>query len=241
MSASLPSVALVGDYSPDAPAHRAIPRAFELISSESGLTVTWRWIGTSEISDPVRDLAEFSAVWLVPASPYKNMAGALAAVRWAREKRRPFLGTCGGFQHALIEFARNVAGLTEADHVESNPTASVPLITSLNCALVEEAAPLHFIPGSLIHQAYGRLASEEKYRCSFGPNPTYLDALETAGLVFTAFDDDGAIRAVELPSAVHPFFVGTLFQPERAALRGEPPPLVRAFVTTILRHENLPR
>jgi CTP synthase (UTP-ammonia lyase) len=234
MTRPAPAIALVGDYSPRVPAHGAIPRAFALIAVETGFSFTWRWTETAAIRDARQDLAAFSAVWLVPASPYKNMAGALSAVRWARETRRPFLGTCGGFQHALIEFARNVAGLNAADHAETNPAASVPLITHLGCSL-DRPAPVHFAPGSLIREAYARASADEGYRCSFGPNPVYRGALEGAGLRFTAFDDDGAIRAAELLSGVHPFFVGTLFQPERAALLGEIPPLVRAFVqATIL-------
>lgn len=201
----------------------------------------WRWVGTTDVRDAARDLAEFSAVWLVPASPYKSMSGALDAVRWARETRRPFLGACGGFQHALIEFARNVAGLRDADHAESNPFASVLMVTLLGCAL-DDIAPLRFVPGSLIHEAYGSGSAQEAYRCSFGPNPLYRGALEDAGLHFTAFDEhDNAIRAAELPREIHPFFVGTLFQPERAALRGETPPLVRAFVKAVTAHENSSR
>jgi CTP synthase (UTP-ammonia lyase) len=229
------AIALVGDYAPSVLAHQAIPRALESIRTSDGLDLMWRWVGTPEVTDAPRDLAEFSAVWVVPASPYKNMAGALAAVRWARETRRPFLGTCGGFQHALIEFARNVAGLADADHAETNPSGSLLVVTQMSCSLDSQAAPLHFTPGSLIHRAYGSATAKEGYRCSFGPNPAYRETLERAGLRFTAFDDDGAIRAAELPQATHPFFVGTLFQPERAALRGETPPLVRAFVEAIAR------
>jgi CTP synthase (UTP-ammonia lyase) len=227
-----PAIALVGDYSANVPAHQAIPRAFELIRAATGQEIESHWIGTPDVKDAARDLAGFSAVWLVPASPYKNMAGALAAVRWARETRRPFLGTCGGFQHALIEFARNVAGVRDADHAESNPNASELVIMALHCAL-DQLAPMRFTPGSVIERAYGRISAEERYRCSFGPNPLYRPTLERAGLHFTAFDDNGAIRAAELAEATHPFFVGTLFQPERAALEGTIPPLVAAFVRAV--------
>jgi len=143
---SLPTIALVGDYSPQVPAHVAIPRAFELIRAAGGGEVSWRWVATTEIQDAARDLAPFSAVWLVPASPYKNMAGALAAVRWARETRRPFLGTCGGFQHALIEFARDVAGIREADHAESNPHGTELVVTALGCSLVDSARTAAILP-----------------------------------------------------------------------------------------------
>lgn len=240
MKTSPRSIALVGDYSADVPAHQAIPRAFGLVAQETRQQIAWRWVGTTEIRDAARDLADFSAVWLVPGSPYQNTAGALAAIRWARETHRPFLGTCGGFQHALIEFARHVAGLREADHGESNPFASVLMITTLTRAL-DEVAPLRLAPGSLLHEAYGSGSAQEAYRCSFGPNPLYRGALEQAGLHFTAFDvRDDAVRAAELPRERHPFFVGTLFQPERAALHGRTPPLIRAFVHATLTHAHAP-
>src|SRR5688500_9956065 len=98
---SSPSIALVGDYSPEILAHRAIRRALELARGELRAEIDWRWIHTRDLADASRDLANCAAIWVVPASPYENMEGALAAIRFARETRRPFLGTCGGFQHAL--------------------------------------------------------------------------------------------------------------------------------------------
>ncbi|MEO7414996.1 MAG: hypothetical protein ABIZ81_16775 [Opitutaceae bacterium] len=241
MTAPSPAIALVGDYSPEVPAHQAIPRAFELIVAQTGLAFTWHWIGTTEIRDAAEDLSSFSAVWLVPASPYKNMAGALAAIRWARETRRPFLGTCGGFQHALIEIARNVAGLSQADHAETNPCGPTSIVTALVCPL-DQPGRVRFVPGSLIAEAYQQTEAVEGYRCSFGVNPKFREALEAAGVRFTAFDGNDSIRSSELGRENHPFFVGTLFQPERAALRDEIPPLAHAFVkAAIFSHEYPPR
>ena len=228
------AIALVGDYRAAVIAHRAIPRALELARMMTAAKVTWSWIPTTTIHDASHDLADFTAVWVVPASPYASMDGALAAIRFARETGRPFLGTCGGFQHALIEFARNVAGLADADHAETNPSGSQLVVTQLSCSLADKTAPLHFAPGSLIQRAYGCDSVREGYRCSFGPNPAHRATFERTGLHFTAFDDDGAIRAAELSTTMHPFFVGTLFQPERVALRGATPPLVRAFVKAVV-------
>jgi CTP synthase len=121
------NIALVGDYSPAVTAHCAIPRALELACGAISAEVRWQWIATRDLRDAPRDLVGFTAVWVVPGSPYDHTAGALAAIRFARETRRPFLGTCGGFQHALIEFARNVAGLTTADHAETNPVGDTLL------------------------------------------------------------------------------------------------------------------
>lgn len=232
---SHPTLALAGDYSPDVIAHRAIPRALELACAEAKIDLTWRWIATRDLREPVNALAPYSAVWAVPASPYENAAGALAAIRFARETRRPFLGTCGGFQHALIEFARNVVGLATADHAETNPTADTLVVTRLSCPLVEQTKTVRLVPGSLIHAAYGRDTATEGYHCNYGPAPGHRTRLEHAGLRFSAFDEAGEARAAELPAAAHPFFVGTLFQPERAALRGEIPPLIRAYVSAITK------
>lgn len=226
----MPRIALIGDYSLSVTAHQAIPVALSLARHDLQADIEWEWFATRELRDPPHDLARFAALWLVPASPYENTEGAFAAIRFARETRRPFLGTCGGFQHALIEFARNVLGLAAADHAETNPAAPELVVTPLACSLVETSAALRFTPGSRLREIYGADSAEEGYRCNYGPSARYRDAFERAGFAFTAFDDAGEPRAGELPRAVHPFFLGTLFQPERAALRGETPPIARAFV-----------
>jgi CTP synthase (UTP-ammonia lyase) len=223
-----PTIALLGDFCADVVAHRAIPLALERAVGETRCDVNWRWIPTTDIRHPATDLADISALWVVPASPYANTTGVLDAIRFARETGRPFLGTCGGFQHALIEFARNVAGLADADHAETNPAAELPLISLLSCSLVEKTGVVRFNPASRLREIYGADTTHEGYHCRFGLNPDYTSALESSGLRFSAFDASGDIRAFELP--VHPFFIGTLFQPERAALRNEPAPLINAFV-----------
>lgn len=225
-----PAIALVGDYTAASVAHRAIPPALELAGSAENLPVTYTWVPTASIQDAARDLARFAAVWVVPASPYVSMAGALAAIRWARETKRPLFGSCGGFQHLLIEFARSHAGLASADTAETNPAGPELVVTALACSLVEQTSPLRFAPGSRIRTIYGRDTAVEGYHCRYGLNAAYRARLESAGLCFTAFDENGEPRAAELPEGVHPFFIGTLFQPERAALRGEAPPLTRALV-----------
>jgi CTP synthase (UTP-ammonia lyase) len=229
-----PVIALVGDFSPSIVAHRAIPEALTLAARDTRAAVDWNWVATSEIHDAT-SLAKFSAIWLVPGSPYLNMNGALTAVRFARETRRPFLGTCGGFQHALIEIARNLAGMPTADHAESNPNGAELVVTRLACSLVEKTDVIRFLPGSLLENAYGTGTAVEGYRCNFGLSDRYRERLIAAGLRFTAFDANDDVRAAELPTDVHPFFVGTLFQPERAALQGITPPLARAFIAALAR------
>src|SRR5689334_7858389 len=98
-------VALVGDYKPSVPAHQAIPIALDLAAAYHRVTVTATWVPTSQIQSAEDDFALYDGIWCVPASPYENTLGALDAIRFAREQHLPFLGTCGGFQHALMEYA----------------------------------------------------------------------------------------------------------------------------------------
>jgi CTP synthase (UTP-ammonia lyase) len=221
-------VALVGDYDPAVTAHRAIPEALQAVSRDSGYGVDGEWIPTDSIDPraPAERLAGFDAIWCAPKSPYASVEGALGAIRYARTEQVPFLGTCAGFQHALIEFARDVLGMKDADHAETNPRVD-QLVTPLTCSLVETVGRVRLAVGSRIAQAYGVEEAVDEYRCSYGLNPGYRQLLEDAGLRVTGVDYEGDVRSVEVPT--HPFFVATLFQPERAALRRHTPPLVMAF------------
>ena len=222
-------IGLIGDFSSHVKAHYAIPRAVELALSGLACQAQLSWLSTSLIADDTQvALADFDALWCVPGSPYESMDGALQAIRFARERSIPFLGTCGGFQHALIEYARNVLGLAEADHAESNPTASLPLIAPLTCSLVGTQGIIRFIPNSRITAIYGRDETTEEYHCNFGFHSQYRSLLEQGDLRITGVDSNGEARVVEL--AHHPFFIGTLFQPERSAFRNVAHPLIRAFL-----------
>jgi CTP synthase (UTP-ammonia lyase) len=225
-------IALVGDHDETITAHRAIPVALQRVSAEASRHVEGVWLATDTI-DGVQRLAGFDAVWCVPGSPYRDMDGALRAIRHARETGLPFLGTCGGFQHAVIEVARDVLGWTDADHAETAPDATRAVIHLLECGLVEASETLRLQPGSRLAQAYGEASITEGYRCRYGLNPSFQAALLEGPLRAAAFGPDGDVRAIELDG--HPFFVATLFQPERAALAGRTPPLARALVEAALQ------
>lgn len=225
-------IGLVGDYDPSVPAHQAIPMALQLAANALAVDVDHEWVPTEEITQISR-LARYDGLWCVPASPYRSMDGALLAIEFARLNLRPFLGTCGGFQHAVIEYARNVLGWADAEHAETAPDAERQVITALACSLIETTGVVRFHPGSRIASAYGVAQASEGYRCRYGLNPDFQAALVSGPLRIAADDEDDEVRAVELDA--HPFFVATLFQPERAALRGRLPPLVSAFVRAVAR------
>jgi CTP synthase (UTP-ammonia lyase) len=226
-------IGLIGDYDATVAAHVAIPIALRLAGDQAAVAVEFDWVSTEEISDPSRVIG-FNGLWCVPASPYRSMAGALIAIRFARENQRPFLGTCGGFQHAVIEYARNVLGWTDAEHAETAPDATRPVITPLACELVEATDSVRFRADSRIASYYGLAESTEGYRCRYGLNPEFQAVLVSGPLRACAEDAAGEIRAVELDD--HPFFLATLFQPERAALHKQAPPLVTAFVRSSAAH-----
>src|SRR5262252_7249286 len=123
-------IGLVGDRNDTVPAHVAIPRALAMSSGFLKCSVDFDWIPTEEISRNKR-ISDYDALWCVPASPYRSMEGALRAITWAREQSRPFLGTCGGFQHAILEYTRSVLGWTNAEHGETAPNAARAVISPL--------------------------------------------------------------------------------------------------------------
>lgn len=220
-------IALIGDYDPQVTAHQAIPVALGLVAEHLGQAVPFDWLATDQIHTDT-PLTGYDGFWCVPASPYKSEAGALRAIRFAREQQRPFLGTCGGFQHAMLEFSRNVLGWADAEHGETSPASEKAVLTPLTCSLVEAVDSIHLVPGSLIAQAYETSEIREGYRCRYGVNPQFETELLKSQLRAVGHDSVGDLRAIELEG--HRFFVATLFQPERAALKGQMPPLVRAFV-----------
>jgi CTP synthase (UTP-ammonia lyase) len=221
------AIGLVGDYDQSVPAHQAIPPALQRAADALRVEVEFEWVSTNEIGSVSR-ISQFNGLWCVPASPYRSMDGALLAIRHARESAVPFLGTCGGVQHAVVEYARNVLGWSDAEHAETAPNAARAVISPLECALVEATGAVRLFPGTRIASAYGVQETTEGYRCRYGLNPEFQAALVAGPLRAAADDETGEVRAVELDG--HPFIVATLFQPERAALKGELAPLVVAFV-----------
>lgn len=213
-------IALVGDRSPHVAAHGKI---LEILGRYDDVDAFW--LETTDVD--TGEIAAFDGVWAVPGSPYADDSGVLAAIQTAREGEIPFLGTCGGFQHAMLEYARNVAGLPAAWHAETRDAAidEDALLVPLACSLVGHENDIDLTPGSVAAQTVGRLRTRERFHCSFGLAPGASDVLEAAGLAVSGRDPDGEVRVCELPG--HPYFVGTLFQPELAS--SQPHPLVHGF------------
>jgi CTP synthase (UTP-ammonia lyase) len=230
-------LAIVGDYDPTMYTHLAIDEALGHVRELREHALEWSWVATPSLESNVGSrLALMDAIWLAPGSPYASLDGALAAVRHARLTGLPFLGVCGGFQHAVLEYARNVAGIHDADHAESNSDAATPVIAALACSLVGKSAPVFLDPTCRTASIYGRWRIVERYHCNYGLNPEFRGAIERAGLHVVGEDDRGDARVVELLG--HPFFIATLFQPQLESAPGSPAPLVRALADAAIHHRD---
>jgi CTP synthase (UTP-ammonia lyase) len=228
-------IALVGDRSPSVRAHGRIPQLIDALRRRDNLVLDPYWIASEDAHEGI---AGFDAVWVVPGSPYRDPDGAVAAIRVAREQGLPFLGTCGGFQHAVLEIARDVCGLPDAGHAEYDMEAEDCVIVALECSLVGHEGPIRYAPGSLMQRIMGVDRSVERYHCSYGLDPRHLDTLTAHGVRFSGHDADGAVRALELDD--HPFFLGTLFQPELAGDGTRAHPVIRAFAAAAVERAAAP-
>lgn len=223
-------IGLVGEFDPAVEAHIAIPQALELAAHDLASPFETTWLATSQLEQiPSQTLAGYQALWFVPNTPYASMDGALQALKYAREHHVPTLGTCGGCQYMIIEYARHVLGMLEADNAESNPDAAIQLIIPLACSRTALITTSFLTPGSRVAAIYGTNEVTEQYgTCNYGPNAQFWPALEQGGMHVTGVDGDGDARIVEIDQ--HPFFIGTLFQPERSAFQKIVHPLVKAFL-----------
>ena len=207
-------IAFVGGYCEEFATHRAMMPAL-LHAGADGV-----WIPTAEAEQAL----SADGIWLAPGSPYASFEKVLALIRFARERRIPFLGTCGGFQHVTIEFARNVLGIVDADSAEHTGGAG-------NCVVIPVVCPISTDPES--PKLFGGervcfLPGSRLRRIVFEENPLFRERYEAAGLHVSAVNRNGVSRAVEL--ADHPFFAATQFQPQMTSRPGDPHPLLAEFV-----------
>lgn len=136
----------------------------------------------------------------------------------------------------LIEFARNVCQLKDADTAETNAEGDESVISKLSCSMVDQEEVVTINPNSMLHGLIAKDHIVGKYFCNYGLNSTYRSQLEFNGLTMTAFSPSGEIRAFELSG--HPFFIGTLFQPALTYTPNTPDPLLKGFVQTCIDVNN---
>jgi len=217
-------IALLGDKNLEYITHRELDAALELIPDN----VTAQWIATDD-PDAKKRVAQSDAVWVVPVTPYRNDNVVYGAIHHARETDKPFLGTCGGFQYAVVEYARNVTGLKNASHGEESPESEEQVETRLSCSLVGEERKISTIAGTRLKALYGPEPFLGFHYCNFGLSEKYVNQLFDQNLIVGARTIDAGIEGLEL--SVNAFFVATLFQPQVGSIIGKPlDPLIIEFI-----------
>jgi CTP synthase (UTP-ammonia lyase) len=216
------SIAVLGDRNVEYLTHRELDAALGLMPAD----VDARWLPSSDAAAA----AGAEGLWVVPGTPYLDDDAVLEAIRTARTAGMPMLGTCGGFQYMLVEFARNVAGMGEAAHAETDPGAADPVVARLSCSLVGEERQVTAVPGTRVAALCGTAPFTGFHWCNYGLAPAHEAALTAAGLVVAARAPDAGAEAVELPG--HPFYVATLFQPQvGSSASGRLHPLIEALIS----------
>ncbi len=226
-------IGIIGEYNAAFEPHVATDRAIAHASARLGVVVETEWIETDRADREFADVtARCHGFWIAPGSPYANMNGALKIIAYARTHGRPLLGTCGGYQHIVIEYARNILGIEDAEHAEYDPYASKLVVNRLVCSLAGQELKIVLNDSeSTIFDIYRKDIITERYYCNFGLNPAYQQALAENGLLTVGVDDNGESRIVELKG--HPFYIGTLFVPQTISTEENPHPLISAFVRQV--------
>lgn len=223
-------MAILADYRPDFEPHRSTDAALVHSANALGMILESEWIATDEIEPSLFD--EYDGILVAPGSPYRDMNKTLWAIKEAREGGIPCLGTCGGFQHMVLEVARNVLGFTDAQHAEYDPAASELFISALECSPAGRTMHVSLVPGSKAAEAYEATSVEEHYYCNFGVNPDKVEVLGSGPLEIVGSDSNGEVRVVELTG--HPFFLATLYVPQVRSTPDSPHPLINAFLRSLL-------
>jgi CTP synthase (UTP-ammonia lyase) len=218
------NIAIVGDENDAYPSHREINAVRNMLGED----VDTQWVPTD--GDRVRDLEGFDGVWLTPGSPYADDAAAYDAVRWARERDVPFLGTCGGLQYAVIEYFRNVLGVARASHAESDGVDDdTNVVRALACSLDGEERVVRPMADTRFSGLVGGEPFVGMHYCNYGPGYRELQRLVESGMLIEATADDAEAEVIELPT--NRFFMLSLFQPQIGALAGRPlHPLLAEFI-----------
>ena len=233
-------IGIIGDFNTEFRSHHATNDSIQHAASKLKLKVESEWLPTTSLAAPEgrKILESFDGLWASPGSPYKSMDGMLKGIEFARTRDWPFLGTCGGFQYAVIECARNVLGMKDADTAENNSSSKNIVIHAVACAVPNQAkgAPklsgvvpeIRIRPGSYLETFYWENVVKEEFFCNFELNPEFEWCSIEAGFPIAARGPQGEVRAIESPT--HRFFIATLFQPQLSSTAKKPHPLVVAFV-----------
>jgi len=252
------NVAMVGKYVNLADAYKSLNEALIHAGARTRTRVNIVYVDSEQIEqDGTACLAGMDAVLVPGGFGKRGVEGKIAAVRYARENEVPYLGICLGMQVAVIEFARNCAGLAGAHSTEFRPDAADPVIALIaewqdRKGVVERrdadsdlggtmrlgAQPCWLRPGTLVHRTYARDVITERHRHRYEFNNRYREVLERVGLVVSGTSsDDGLVEVIELPE--HPWFLACQFHPEFTSTPRDGHPLFTGFIRAALTRRSV--
>ena len=251
------TIAVVGKYTALPDAYKSLAEALGHGGIANNVRVNMSWIDSEifEKEDAVHYLEAVEGILVPGGFGERGSEGKVAAARFARERRVPYFGICFGMQMAVIEAARNLAGIAGAGSSEFGPTREpvVGLLTEwVHGNVVERrnessemggtmrlgAYPCQIKRGTLAHEIYDADAIEERHRHRYEVNINYLPRLEQAGLVFSGMSPDGLLpEMVELPG--HPWYLGVQFHPELKSKPFDPHPLFTSFIKAAVERSRL--
>jgi len=249
-------IAIVGKYVGLEDSYKSLNEALTHAGVANNLRVNVAWIESENLmkDDYESELQDFDAILVPGGFGKRGISGMLKAIKYARKSGTPYFGICLGMQTACIEFARNVAGLKDADSTEFNEETPFPIIFKLRDLVdVDELGgtmrlgnyPCLLAENSLVREVYlGSTEIGERHRHRYEFNPEYKDVLEREGMVFSGVSPDGKfVEMIELPRETHPYFVACQFHPEYKSKPLAVHPLFDGFVKAAwqnrLRSENL--
>jgi CTP synthase len=251
-------VAMVGKYVDLSDSYKSLNEALRHAGMKNHVKVRIAYIDSETLdADSVQQLAKYDAVLVPGGFGKRGIEGKIKAARFARENRVPYLGICLGMQVATIEFARHVAGLTDANSTEFEPDSPNPVIalitewkdadgsiktrdqnSNLGGTMRLGAQSSDVAQDTIAHQIYGNVVTE-RHRHRYEANVNYLAALRQAGLVISALTQrEQLTEMIELPRSVHPWFVGVQFHPEFKSTPWDGHPLFNAFINAALEHQG---
>lgn len=227
--------------------------ALKHAGAENGVKILLDWIDADELKEEKCNevLSRVNGIIVPQGWGSRGVEGKLLAVKYARENRIPYLGLCFGMQMAVIEFARNVCGLSGANSTEVDPKTKFPVVHIMpdqaeylrkkqyGGTIRLGAWPCNLKKDSLLRKVYGGVeVIEERHRHRYEVNQEYRKVMENKGLIFSGMSPDGRlVEAVELNQKIHPFFVATQFHPEYKSRFLLPHPLFIELVKACLKSE----
>ena len=238
------TIGVVGKYIEHRDAYKSIYESLAHGGMKHSARVSFRRIESDELTAANSEslLGGLHGILVPGGFGYRGIEGKIEAIRYARTHEIPFFGVCLGMQTAVIEFARNVAGLTGANSTEFQGETPHPVICLLEAqrSVTDKGAsmrlgsqPCHLVPGSKAAKAYGTLDINERHRHRYEFNPEYRERIEAAGMRITGNSPDGKLaEIVELPD--HPWFLAVQFHPEFKSKPLVPHPLFADFIEAAL-------